>query len=49
MKRDMDLWRRIMLDVQNIGLPTQPYGYPDFTDVDRDILAEHCPLGQYRG
>ncbi len=44
MKRDMDLWRRILLDVQSIGPATGRYGFPNFQDVDGDILNEHCRL-----
>jgi hypothetical protein len=43
MKRDMGLWRRILIDVENTPAG-QPYGYPKFADIDPATLAEHCRL-----
>jgi hypothetical protein len=44
MRRDIDLWRRILLDVEEKESPGQRYGLPDFPDVDSVLLNEHCAL-----
>jgi hypothetical protein len=44
MRRDLDLYRRILIDVEEKGPATGNYGFPDFPDVPKDVLTEHCRL-----